>query len=85
MKTKSSGKQITSVKISNDGKVQISHGGGIQWLNPDLVASAPELLDQCRNTLRQLEQVYIKGDPKTEGLCLSIRGLRGVIAKAEGR
>jgi hypothetical protein len=53
--------------------------------NARLIAAAPELLNQCYATLRQLEQVYIKGDPKTEGLCLSIRGLKGVISKAEGR
>jgi hypothetical protein len=53
--------------------------------NARLIASAPELLQQCKNTLRQIKQVYIKGDTKTEGLCLSIKGLRGVIAKAEGK
>lgn len=43
------------------------------------------MLAQCKLTLEQLERTYTPHDPKTEGLCLSIRGLRAVIAKAEGR
>ena len=49
-----------------------------------LEAEKKELLNQCHHALRQMEQVYTKGDPKTEGLCLSIRGLRAALKKAKG-
>lgn len=59
----------------------------IQEANAALIVRAVNnheaLLDACRNALRQIEQVYTKGDPKTEGLCLSIRGLRQAIEQAE--
>ena len=43
-----------------------------------------KLVEACHNALRQIEQVYTKGDPKTEGLCLSIRGLRAILKEVEG-
>jgi hypothetical protein len=36
---------------------------------------------RLRQVLRQLKQVYIPKDPKTEGLCLSIESLEYIINK----
>lgn len=44
-----------------------------------LCRGCDSLLMACKNTLAQLERTYEKGNPATEGLCLSIRGLRAAI------
>ncbi len=50
-----------------------------------VIASAPEILEACRDTLAQMREQYDPSDGEDDDWCRLFRKLESSIAKAEGK